>query len=133
MELKMRCTVLHLFLSLLLIHTQIEAVGSLNQDSLLSVDLKRHQIITKTTLFTADLNRRQLAGGGGGGRGGGGGSRSSSSGGRSSGGGSRGGGSVGVTRPSTTNTQGGRVPSSGARLHYSVAMFFFLICLVIMY
>ncbi|KAJ4868178.1 glycine-rich protein 3 short isoform-like [Raphanus sativus] len=132
MKLKMHYIMLHLFLSLL-IHTQIEAVGSLNQDSLQSVDLKRHQLIAETTSFPADFNRRQLAGGGGGGRGGGGGSRSSSSGGRNSGGGSRGGGSVGVTRPSMTNTQGGRVPSSGARLHYSVAIFFFLTCLVIMY
>lgn len=126
----MRCIVLHLFLSLL-IHTQIKVVGSLNQDSLPSVDLKRHQLIAEATSFLTDFNRRQLAGGGGGGRGGGGGSRSSSSGGRSSGGGNRGGGSVGVTRPSTT-TQGGRVPSSGARLHYSVAIFFFMTCLVIM-
>ncbi|KAF8109790.1 hypothetical protein N665_0091s0019 [Sinapis alba] len=132
MELKMPCIVLHLFLSFL-IHTQIEVVGALNQDSLPSVDLKCHQLIAETTSFPAYFNRRQLAGGGGGGRGGGGGSRSSSSGGRSNGGGSRGGGSVGVTRPSTTNTQGGRVPSSGARLHYSVAIFFFLTCLVFMY
>ncbi|XP_056861723.1 glycine-rich RNA-binding protein 3, mitochondrial isoform X3 [Raphanus sativus] len=87
MEFKNSSIVLHLFLSLL-IHTQVEAVDSLNQTTLSSIDQKRHLGTVETISFPADFMRRQLAGGGGSsGGGGGGGSRGGSSGGSSGGGG----------------------------------------------
>ncbi|XP_010473132.1 PREDICTED: putative glycine-rich cell wall structural protein 1 [Camelina sativa] len=95
MEVQRRNIMFHIFLLSLLIHTQIQTVGSLDQASLSSIDLKRHDHFTVETMsFPSDFVRRQLAGGGGS-SGGGGGGRGGSSGGGSSGGGSRGGGASG--------------------------------------
>nr|BAF00430.1 hypothetical protein [Arabidopsis thaliana] len=180
MEIQMRSIMFHLFLSLL-IHTQIQAVGSLDQASVSSIDVKRHHLTVETMPFSGDFVCRQLAGGGGssGGGGGGGGSRGGSSGGGSSGGGSRGsggggksgggssnrggsggsggnkagkgggsrggddgdgGGDGGGDSGSSGNTRGGgqqvpvvpggRFPSDGVRIEYSLVLFIFMTCLV---
>ncbi|KAL9300876.1 hypothetical protein AtEden1_Chr2g0247361 [Arabidopsis thaliana] len=176
MEFQMRSIMFHLFLSLL-IHTQIQAVGSLDQASVSSIDVKRHHLMVETMPFSGDFVRRQLAGGGGssGGGGGGGGSRGGSSGGGSSGGGSRGSGGGGTRGGGSSNrggsggsggnkggkgggsrgggdgdgggdngssgntrggggqvpvVPGGRFPSDGVRIEYSLVLFIFMTCLV---
>ncbi|KAG7637648.1 hypothetical protein AtNW77_Chr2g0246861 [Arabidopsis thaliana] len=176
MEIQMRSIMFHLFLSLL-IHTQIQAVGSLDQASVSSIDVKRHHLTVETMPFSGDFVRRQLAGGGGssGGGGGGGGSRGGSSGGGSSGGGSRGSGGGGTRGGGSSNrggsggsggnkggkgggsrgggdgdgggdngssgntrggggqvpvVPGGRFPSDGVRIEYSLVLFIFMTCLV---